>query len=132
MGSPLSPTLANIIMIALEDEIIKDLFENETIKFYIRYVEDTLVLAKPSDINLILNKLNSYHPDIQFTHEEFVDNNEVTFLDIKLTSNGTSIFRKSTHTGQCIHLLVSLRGRTKLCGLGHLCIELTKFVATKV
>jgi hypothetical protein len=32
MGSPLSPTLANIIMIALEDEIIKDLFENETIK----------------------------------------------------------------------------------------------------
>jgi predicted transcriptional regulator len=76
MGSPLSPTLANIIMIALEDEIIKDLFENETIKFKIRYVDDTLVLAKPSDINLILNKLNSYHPDIQFTHEEFVDNND--------------------------------------------------------
>ena len=71
MGSPLSPTLANIIMIALEDEIIKDLFENETIKFYIRYVDDTIVLAKPSDINLILNQLNSYiyHPDIQFTHE---------------------------------------------------------------
>jgi hypothetical protein len=104
MGSPLSPTLANIIMIVLEDEIIKDLFENETIKFYIRYVDDTLVLTKPSDINLILNKLNSYHPDIQFTHEEFVDNNEVHFLDIKLTSNCTSIFRKSTHTGQYIHL----------------------------
>ena len=114
MGSPLSPTLANIIMIALEDEIIKDLFENETIKFYIRYVDDTLVLAKPSDINLILNKLNSSGkslgtrlPDIQFTHEQFVDNNEdveVHFLDIKLTSNGTSIFRKSTHTGQYIHL----------------------------
>ena len=104
MGSPLSPTLANIIMIALEDEIIKYLFENETIKFYVRYVDDTLVLAKPSDINLILNKLNSYHPYIQFTHEHFVDNNEVHFLDIKLTSNGTSIFRKSTHTGQYIHL----------------------------
>lgn len=104
MGSPLSPTLANINMVALEDEIIKDLFENETIKFYVRYVDDTLVLAKPSDINLILNKLNSYHPDIQFTHEQFVDNNKVHFLDIKLTSNGTSIFRKSTHTGQYIHL----------------------------
>ena len=142
MGSPLSPTLANIIMIALgpdstsafsrrnanyfacffwiattrinyfyliahnsketgeifrisprksargirplEDEIIKDLFENETIKFYIRYVDDTLVLAKPSDINLILNKLNSYHPDIQFTHEQFVDNNEVTFFGYQI------------------------------------------------
>ena len=91
-------------MIALEDKIIKDLFDKDIIKFYVRYVDDTLVLAKPSDINLILNKLNSYYPDIQFMHEEFIDNNEVHFLDIKLMSNGTSIFRKSTHTGQYIHL----------------------------
>ena len=104
MGSPLSPTLANIIMIALEDEIVKDLFDSDIIKFYVRYVDDTLVLAKPSDVNLILNKLNSYHPDIQFTHEEFIDNNEVHFLDIKLTSNGTSIFRKNTHRDQYIHI----------------------------
>ena len=86
MGSPLSPTLANIIMIALIDAIIKDLLDNNIIKFYIRYINDTLVLAKPSDIDLILNKLNSYHPDIQFTHEVF-------------TSDGTTIFRKNTHTG---------------------------------
>ena len=62
MGSPLSPTLANIIMIALEDAIIKDLLHNDIIKFYVRYVDGILVLAKPSDIDLILNKLNSYHP----------------------------------------------------------------------
>ncbi len=99
MGSSLSPTLANIIMTALEDKIKKTLFDKDIIKFYVRYVDDTLVLAKPSDINLILNKLNSYYADIQFTHEEFIDNNEVHFLDIKLTSNGISIFRKSTHTG---------------------------------
>ena len=29
--------------------------------------------AQPSDINHVLNKLNSYHPDIQFTREEFID-----------------------------------------------------------
>ena len=29
--------------------------------------------AQPSDINLVLNKLNSHHPDIQFTCEEFID-----------------------------------------------------------
>ena len=105
MGSPLSPTLANIIMIALEDGMMKDLFDNGIIKFYVRYVDDTLLLAKSSDINLILNKLNSYHSDIQFTHEEFIDNNdhEVHFLDIKLTSDGTSVFRKKTHTGQFIY-----------------------------
>jgi hypothetical protein len=33
MGSPLSPTLANIIMIALEDEIIKDLYHSGIITF---------------------------------------------------------------------------------------------------
>ena len=45
MGSPLSPTLANIITIALEDAIIKDLLHNDNIKFYVRYVDDTLVLV---------------------------------------------------------------------------------------
>ena len=68
MGSPLSPTLANIIMIALiENEIIKDLFDNGVIKFYVRYVDDTLVLAKSSDINLILNKLKSLLTTMKFT-----------------------------------------------------------------
>ena len=104
MGSPLGPTLANIIMTALEDEIVKDLLDSNIIKSYITYVDDKLVLAKPSDITLILHKLNSYHPQIQFTNEEFVDNNDVHFLDIKITFNGTTIFRKNTHTGQYIHL----------------------------
>ena len=53
MGSPLSPTLTNIIMIALEDALIKGLLHNDVIKFYVRYVDDTLVLAKPSDTDLI-------------------------------------------------------------------------------
>ena len=118
-------------MIALEDGMMKDLFDNGIIKFYVRYVDDTLLLAKSSDINLILNKLNSYHSDIQFTHEEFIDNNEVHFLDIKLTSDGTSVFRKKTHTGQYVHLsIVSLHGHTKLPGLDHLSTEHTKFVVT--
>ena len=97
MGSPLSPTLANIIMTALEDEIVRDLIDQNVIKFYTRYVDDTLVLIKPSDTNFVLNKLNSYHSQIQFTYEEFVDQNDVHFLDIKITSNGTTIFRKDTH-----------------------------------
>jgi hypothetical protein len=58
MGSSLSRILPSIIMIALIDAIIKDLLDNNIIKFYIRYITDILVLAKPSDIDLILNKLN--------------------------------------------------------------------------
>jgi hypothetical protein len=49
MGSPLGPTLANIIMTNFEDEIVRQLIDSN-IKFYARYVDDTLVLAKPSDI----------------------------------------------------------------------------------
>ena len=85
MGSPLGPTLADIIMTTLEDEVIRSLISSGTIKFYARFVDDTLVLAKPSDIPTILQKLNSFHSQIQFTHEEFTDNNDVHYLDIKIT-----------------------------------------------
>ena len=86
MGSPLGPTLANILMTELEDDIIRPLITLDKLKFYVRYVDDTLILAKPEDIPLVLDKLNSFHPQIQFTYEEFVDHNDVHFLDIKFDS----------------------------------------------
>ncbi len=103
MGSPLGPTLANIIMTTFEDEIVRQLIDSNVIKFYARYVDDTLVLAKPSDIPIILQAFNSFHPQIQFTFEDFPDNN-VHFLDLKINSRDITIFRKSTHTGQYTHL----------------------------
>ena len=104
MGSPLGPTLADIIMTTLEDEVIRSLISSGTIKFYARFVDDTLVLAKPSGMPTILQKLKSFHSQIQFTHEESTNNNDVHFLDIKITPAGTTIYRKSTHTGQYVHL----------------------------
>ena len=38
----------------------KDLIQAETIKFYRRYVDDTLVLVKPCDIPSILKKFSSF------------------------------------------------------------------------
>ena len=38
-----------------------------------------------------------------FTCKEFVDNNDIHFLDIKINSLGATIYRKSTHTGQYSH-----------------------------
>ena len=80
-----------------------ELINSNIIKLYKRYVDYTLILAKPSDISNILAKFNSYHPQIQFTLDYFPDN-DVHFLDIKITSDGTTIFRKSTHTGQYSHI----------------------------
>ena len=104
MGSPLGPTLADIIMTALEDAIIKPLIDSGVLKFYSRFVDDTLVLAKPYDFPFILNKLNSFHPQLQFTIDSFTDDQDIHFLDIKITPNGTSVYHKSTHTGQYVHL----------------------------
>ena len=53
MGSSMGPLLANIIMTQLEELIINPLINDGTIKFYSRYVDDTLLVMKPSDINLV-------------------------------------------------------------------------------
>ena len=56
MGSPLGPTMANIIMTELERIIVDYLMADGVIKFYMRYVDDTLVLIKPEDIQKVLKK----------------------------------------------------------------------------
>ena len=50
MGSCLGPILANIIMTELETVIVDKLFAANLLKFFIRYVDDTLALIKESDI----------------------------------------------------------------------------------
>ena len=60
MGSLLRPTLADILMIAFEEKIVKLLISSNVIKFYSRCVDDKLVLIKPPDIKTILNKFNSF------------------------------------------------------------------------
>ena len=49
MGGSLGPVLANIIMTECEKVIVNQLIENDILKFYIRYFDDTLlVLGKKS------------------------------------------------------------------------------------
>ena len=103
MGSPLSPTLANIIMTEFENLVSRPLITSGHIKFYKRYVDDTLILAKPSDMENILTTFNSFHPNIQFTIDQLSDNN-IHFLDIQIHPCGTTVYRKSTHTGQYQHI----------------------------
>ena len=47
MGSWLAPVLGNIILTEFEKQMVEDLIKAGTIKFYRRYVDDTLVLIKP-------------------------------------------------------------------------------------
>ena len=93
MGSPLGPTLADILMTAFEEEIIK-----------------------PSDIKIVLDKFNSFHPQIQFTYELFIDNNDVHFLDIKILQRALqSTASQHTQNNTCT-FQVLLRGAEKQPG----------------
>ena len=55
MGASLGPVLANIIMTELERVIVDDLINAGTIKFYARYVDDTILMVKPEDVDIILS-----------------------------------------------------------------------------
>ena len=90
------------ILTELEEKIVSQLFNDEFIKFYIRYVDDTLVLVKRQDIDHVFAKLNSFHPNLRFTVDPFLDN-KVHFLDLSIDRTSTDIYHKDTHTGQYTH-----------------------------
>ena len=66
-------------------------------KFYARYVDDTLFVIKREGVRRIQNLLNNYDPNLRFT----VDFPH--FLDLELSSDGISVFRKNTNTGLYTH-----------------------------
>ena len=99
MGSSLGSVLTNIIMAELERVIVEPLKTSGKIQFYIRYVDDTLLLAKEEDIKFIFDKFSSFHKNLKFTIDRFDDNN-IYFLDIVINKNKTDLYYKPTHTDQ--------------------------------
>ena len=63
--SPLGPVLADIFMIELEKAILPEL--TECIKYWKRYVDDTVSFVKLGTIHYIVTQLNSFDSNIQFT-----------------------------------------------------------------
>ena len=96
-------TLANIIMTELETVIVDKLFKENLLKFYDRFVDDTLALIKESDIATVLLKLNIFHPSLKFTVDKFEDG-IVHYLDTKTVDNETDIYNKDTHKSKYMHL----------------------------
>ena len=67
MGSSLGPVLANIIMMELENVIVRNLTADGTVAFYARYIDDTLLVIKPGNVQKALIRLNSFQT-LPFTH----------------------------------------------------------------
>ena len=101
MGS-LGLELANIIMTECKKVIVDKLAEDGIIKFYVRYVDDTLVVIKGTDISCVLNKLNSFDDNLKFRIDTF-ENCVAHFLDIEICPNRLDIYHKHAQTGQYIN-----------------------------
>ena len=98
MGGSLGPLLANVIMTELEKKVVKPLIDDGTIRFYTRFVDDTLLLVKDEDIDLLKNKFERFDKNLRFTYDKF-ENENPHFLDIEIATNGLKIYRKDTFTG---------------------------------
>ena len=100
MDTLFGPLLVNIFMPSLEEDLIP------TLKPYLcdskRYIDDTHAYVGPTKVKFILNKLNNYHLNINFTFE-LDKNNEINFLELLIKRVGknklkTSVYRKPTST----------------------------------
>ena len=56
-----------------------------------RLIDNTIDYVKNGSIDVILSKLNSFHPNIQFTYEEEEKKNKLPSLDVLVIRNGNFI-----------------------------------------
>ena len=87
MGSSLGSVMVNIIMTELENKVIKPFMNDGGIKFYCRYVNDTLLVVKPQDVRRIRKLLNGSDINLKFPGDLF--ESEVSyFVDLEVPSDG--------------------------------------------
>lgn len=79
MGSSLSPTIADITL--QESRAIAML--PVPLPLYVRFVDDIALAAPSSMLKDVLHVFNSFHPKLQLTKEEGVDN-RLNFLDVTI------------------------------------------------
>ena len=130
MGSSLGPVLANKIMTELEKIVVLIGLISGLIRFYIRYVDKTLFLAKEDDIDNIVQRFNAFDENLKFTIDTFTNSN-VHFLDIKIDRNKTDLFYKTTHTRQYIDFTSQTPWKLKTTWVKGCTTEQIKFVPLK-
>ena len=83
VGSTLGPVLANIFMIHFGN-ILHNKSISQGILYWYRYVDNVFVIfsSKP-DFNMIMNGLDSTHPNIKFSYEPKVITAFI-FLDVNV------------------------------------------------
>ena len=94
MGSPVSVTVANLVMEDVEQRTLSTY--SHPPPFWKRYVDDTCTALPPNEVHTFHAHLNTIKPSIQFTYE-MEENGILPFLDTEIT-HSTKVYRKPTHT----------------------------------
>ena len=125
MGSPLGPVLADIFMTELEKTLLPNIYIRY-IKYWRRYVDDTISYVKIGSIKHVLCLLNSFDENIQFTSES-ESKGTLPFLDLLLCRNGreltTTVYRKKTNNDIYLNWNAFAPVRWKRCTLRTLSIQ---------
>ena len=122
--------MANVIMTELERFVVNDLFDKGYLKFYIQFMDDTLVLLKKSDVLIVLQALKGFHKNLNFTVDTF-ENKKVHFLHLLMDRNTTGIFYKDTHTGQYTNYNSFMPWKLKTSWVKSLYSRASKFCSSK-
>lgn len=121
MGSTLSPIIADITLQNLVMRAVETLPFN--LPFYYRYVDEIALVTPSFMLNVVLDTFNSFHPRLQFTLEEGVDN-RLDFLDVTMILNNNFLtfdwYHKPTFSGRYLHF----ESRHPLCHKKGIAISL--------
>ena len=82
MGSPLSPALANALLVYFENNWLQNCPSDFKPHYYLRYVDDILVLFTSLEhLEAFQKFVNSRHANMLFTTEN-EKQNRMSFLDV--------------------------------------------------
>ena len=71
LGSTLGPLMANVIITEVDRVVVKGLINKGYLKFYNRFMDDTPVLMKKSDVPMVFQALYSFHKNLNFKVDTF-------------------------------------------------------------
>ena len=109
MGSPLSPVIADIFLVDLEENAIAGAGEDIASSVWKRYVDDVLSMVKRDNGQLLLDHLNRQHEKIRFTMEEEGDGS-LPFTDISFSRDEygqvvREVYCKPTRTNRYVKFI---------------------------
>ena len=105
MGSPVSVTVANLVMEDVEERAITSSLVKTPL--WKCYVDDTCTALPRTQLEQFHTHLNSIEPSIDFTYE-LEDEGNMPFLDLNIKHHpdgtlSTNVFRKKTHTDKYLN-----------------------------